>query len=575
MNEKPKNLWIKSWTGWRGFLLWLILFFVIFFVVLSLPITNLLNGGLFSGLFALVAVLLIAFIRWLFCWRNFKRFLFGLACFATLIALFYAEEDWRGKHDWEKFKREWVVKGEHFDFASVIPESVPDDQNFALTPVVASSYSYILTRNGEKIPGEKRDTRLMNRLDFDLGDVDLKTNGIGNWAKGTTSDLKPWQTLYRELATKTNLFEIPAQPQSPATDVLLALGKFDPTVEELRQAGLLPESRFPLNYATENPATILIPHLAELKRTALLLQLRAIAELQTDQTEKSLDDVKLMLRLAGSVRTEPFLISHVVRIAILQIALQPVYEGLAERKWSDKQLVALDSALAKFDFLADYGVAIRGERGLDVAGIEYIRRSHNRFRTLTDLSGERDGFQMNMAAIALCAGPSGWFYQNELHFCQFYNKWYLPVADDKNQRVSLAAVHAAGNKIYPETNHRTPGKLLEAWLLPALNNMVEKFAYVQSSINLARVAIALERYRLTRGEFPVSLDALAPQLMEEIPHDVFNGLPLKYRRINDGQFVLYSIGWNGKDDGGNVAFRKNSENVDINQGDWVWRYPAR
>jgi hypothetical protein len=53
-----------------------------------------------------------------FCWRNFKRFLFGLACFATLIALFYAEEDWRGKHDWEKFKREWEAKGEHFDFAS-------------------------------------------------------------------------------------------------------------------------------------------------------------------------------------------------------------------------------------------------------------------------------------------------------------------------------------------------------------------------------------------------------------------------------------------------------------------------
>jgi len=32
------------------------------------------------------------FIRWLCCWRNFKQFLFGLACFITLIALFYAEK---------------------------------------------------------------------------------------------------------------------------------------------------------------------------------------------------------------------------------------------------------------------------------------------------------------------------------------------------------------------------------------------------------------------------------------------------------------------------------------------------
>ena len=31
-------------------------------------------------------------------------------CFATLIALFYAEENWRGKHAWEKYKREQEAK---------------------------------------------------------------------------------------------------------------------------------------------------------------------------------------------------------------------------------------------------------------------------------------------------------------------------------------------------------------------------------------------------------------------------------------------------------------------------------
>ena len=69
-----------------------------------------------------------------------------------------------------------------------------------------------------------------------------------------------------------------------------------------------------------------------------MLQLRAIAELQNGESEKALNDVKLSLRLADSVHTEPFLISHLVRIAILQMTLQPVYEGLAEHKWSDEQL---------------------------------------------------------------------------------------------------------------------------------------------------------------------------------------------------------------------------------------------
>ena len=95
---------------------------------------------------------------------------------------------------------------------------------------------------------------------------------------------------------------------------------------------------------------------------------------------------------------------------------------------------------------------------------------------------------------------------------------------------------------------------------------------------MARMAIALERYRLAHGEFPESLDALAPQFMEKIPHDIINGQLLHYRQTDDGQFVLYSVGWNETDDGGVVAldgpFGK-SGNVDNRKGDWVWRYPQK
>ena len=38
---------------------------------------------------------------------------------------------------------------------------------------------------------------------------------------------------------------------------------------------------------------------------------------------------------------------------------------------------------------------------------------------------------------------------------------------------------------------------------------------------------------------------------------------------SDGQFVLYSVGWNEKDDDGNAVLRP-SDWVDLQQGDWVW-----
>ena len=59
------------------------------------------------------------------------------------------------------------------------------------------------------------------------------------------------------------------------------------------------------------------------------------------------------------------------------------------------------------------------------------------------------------------------------------------------------------------------------------------------------------------------------------PHDVINGQPFHYRRTEDGQFILYSVGWNEKDDDGQVVLTKNGF-ADREKGDWVpQRYPAQ
>ena len=109
---------------------------------------------------------------------------------------------------------------------------------------------------------------------------------------------------------------------------------------------------------------------------------------------------------------------------------------------------------------------------------------------------------------------------------------------------------------------------------PAINNSeVKKIAAIQASIDLARVACALERYRLAHGEYPETLDTLAPQFIAQLPHDIINGQPLHYRREASGQFILYSVGWNETDDGGQVVLSKGGS-VDQKNGDWVWQYPV-
>lgn len=596
MNEKPKSIWKKSWTGLHWLRAWLMVVAATFFTVLI--VTLFIPGGprslsdwwptlvftlLVSVVVATAFVGLWAFTRCFFCWRHIKRSLFVLACFATLIALFYVEEDWRGKHAWEKFKHEWEAKGEKFDFASVVPPPVPDDQNFALTPIVFTSYGQMLTRDGKVIPQDKRDTNFVNRLKMDVVHNYEDSPKNGNWPMAKISDLKTWRNYYRALAATTNEFPVAPQPQSPAADVLLALSKYDPAIEELRQVSQLPHSRFPLNYDIEDPAEILLPHLSILKQCSLALQLRAIAELQNNQPEKALDDVKLALQLTDKIHTEPFLISHLVRIAMLQITLQPVWEGLAEHQWSDAQLAALDSELAKVDFLADYKLSMRGEMGMQGGMFDYLRHHPEQLYNLSGNFGGDKHLPLP-GRIVIHLIPSGWLYQNQLHCARPMVELYLPVADANQQTISPSKVKKVDAAVIAQTQRVSPYNVIERLLLPALGNAARRFAYGQASVDLARTAIALERYRLAHGEYPESLDALAPQFIAKLPHDIIGGQPsqgsgsasqpLHYRRTSDGQFVLYSVGWNETDDGGEVGLTKNG-NVDINTGDWVWRYPAK
>ena len=169
--------------------------------------------------------------------------------------------------------------------------------------------------------------------------------------------------------------------------------------------------------------------------------------------------------------------------------------------------------------------------------------------------------------------PAGWFDQNKLSLCRMHEKFLLPLVEGQTRRIVRPAAVQQATSVLDRQRMR-PYDMFSRMLLPALGRCAEKCARAQASVDFARVACALERYRLANGQFPESLEVLAPKFIGKLPQDIINDQPLKYRRTDDGQFVLYSVGWNETDDGGTVALMK-SGNADWSKGDWVWRYPAR
>ncbi len=63
------------------------------------------------------------------------------------------------------------------------------------------------------------------------------------------------------------------------------------------------------------------------------------------------------------------------------------------------------------------------------------------------------------------------------------------------------------------------------------------------------VVLAVERFRLARGALPNTLDKLLLAYLEAVPQDPFDGQPLRYKKLPKG-YVVYSVGEDGKDDGG-------------------------
>lgn len=491
-------------------------------------------------------------------WRILRRVLITLTVLATLIALFYTEEDWRGKRAWENYRRVWEAKGEKFDWQAFVPPSVPDDQNFFTAPIFTNMLDGKIVMNPYHSDGSPDFQPETNEIGY-----------LGGEGKTRITDLKTWQASYRNPAKAKLVNEFPIAPQSqaPAADVLFALSKFDSAIEELRQASQRPYANVPVPYqeGLSASASTLLPYLATLKRCTQTLQLRAVAELADGQSSKALDDVKLLLYLNNSLRSSPFLISGLVRIAIVAIDLQPIWEGLAEHRWSDEQLVALDVELGKLDFIADYEFILRGERAFAIASFE------NQRRTREMIVRQEDG---SVVTNSLRFMPSAYFDQNELAFARLDQQWILSLVDTNSRVIPPAVLQHANDAVRAEMKHFSPYKVQALMLFPAKSSAVRKLQAIQSSIDLARVACALERYRLAHGQYPEILDALAPQFIGKLPHDIINGQPLHYRRTVDGNFILYSVGWNEKDDGGQVVLTENGS-VNREQGDWVWQYPAK
>ncbi len=141
----------------------------------------------------------------------------------------------------------------------------------------------------------------------------------------------------------------------------------------------------------------------------------------------------------------------------------------------------------------------------------------------------------------------------EMFANRLYRRQYIENLDKKTAEIQTALekhVQIESNFARKETR----SLMLADWMFtnftPSLLPVDKIYNNCDSELTLLKIAFALERYKIDRGEYPEKLDSLLFDYLEEIPIDPSTSRDtITYKKEGD-KFLLYSYGPNQKDDGG-------------------------
>jgi len=305
---------------------------------------------------------------------------------------------------------------------------------------------------------------------------------------------------------------------------------------------------------------ILQPPLIPLKDLARMAAWRARIDRDQGRPQQSIEDCLAIARAASHWQGKGRFVEQLVGMSMSSLAHAEILRTLATSKLSAVDLQRLQEQLSQI-YPGDYPlINMEGER---LTFMDVVQRSFT------------DGCPGGGHLI-----PGSWDEFTDLN---------PPGIDDRDKRLFMplytaaSMVHARrnatvakANEIYglqsklsrmtPYQRHMSDLKMAdeimyESWhsyrfflisvFIPATARISDIVLYRGKMGHETTVVIlAIQRWRLEKDQYPASLEELVSAgFLDELPMDPWSDKPLVYKKTDD-DFMLYSVGWNFTDDGG-------------------------
>lgn len=316
----------------------------------------------------------------------------------------------------------------------------------------------------------------------------------------------------------------------------------------------------------------LLPDMQGTRAISNLLAWDADLQAHRGQSATAVESVQGMLGVARCLTDDPFLISLLVRSAITNQACRQTTRLLALRlAFTPDQLKTLQADFEREQKLSQGYLTemLRSERAVQDHDLALLAQDKVSFSEIANSMGLR---------LKLTTGYIPLDQKLINLFPELLYGWGNRPGHFKMERVALLkfATEAVRWSTLPESElmptldeWKNRGPFLTPFLrafyfmdrrsspkdtVPELD-LLAKLArsYLMNRAQLRAVIgiIACERYRLEHGSWPTSWGQLTPTYLKEIPLDPFTGQAMLFRTLDDG-LVIYSVGSDGKDDGGDV-----------------------
>lgn len=325
---------------------------------------------------------------------------------------------------------------------------------------------------------------------------------------------------------------------------------------------------------------VLLPHVFEFRRAARLLHVDTRYAMQQKDHARAIENVNATIRLGKQVSRNPMMICSRVGARIQNTGMRVTEELVAEHleSLSDKELKQLQQAIesAKFFFALD--VDTEKEFALDCLQRIYSDDGNGDGR-LTAVGAE-------VAYVTSQFGPRSEFGPPKWHEQSVARNLISPTklftAPSRADMESLTAevqqelFRNFETAMWEDTDFDADEFMKQKdplGVLPAvcfnsthMKQLRENKIARQDAVLLA---LAMHRFKRKNGQWPTKHDQLTGKWMDRTPIDRFSGNPLSFT-VKGDRPVVYSLGGDGDDDGGEVKELSSPAWMDQeSDGDWV------